>query len=218
MATEPCRERREEIGALVLGELSDSQALALRAHASECEGCRREIEALEPVAALLSHADPDRVAVATPPPPAGLESRLAQRLGAERRTRRRRRVRLAFAGATAALAAGVAAVALITAGDEGRVATTVAFDTGDPRVGLTATLDAKPWGTEVALAVRGIEEDTRCRVWLVGPDGERVAAGSFLYRYGEGTDAAELTSALPAGSVQAVEVKAGRRTYDAPLG
>lgn len=218
MATEPCRDRREEIGALVLGDLNGGEAAALRAHASGCEGCRREIEALEPVALLLRRADPQRVGAVAAGPPAGLASRLADRLRAERRGRRRRRTRAALAGAAAALAAGAAIAVVLRSSGEAPTSTTVGFDTGDPRIGLTASLSPKPWGTEVTVAVRGIEEGTRCRVWLVGADGHRIAAGSFLYRYGQGSDGAELTSALPSSSVESIEVKAGRRTFDAPLG
>ncbi len=67
------------------------------------------------------------------------------------------------------------------------------------------------------MAVSGIEEGTRCSVWLVGDGGARVAAGSFRYGYGQGSDEAALTSALQTPAVKSVEVKAGSRTYAAPL-
>jgi hypothetical protein len=212
MATEPCDERREAIGALVIGELDAIDEAGLRAHARECEGCRREIESLEPVGVLLQRADPDRVGVETTPP-LGLAQRLAQRLGAERRRRRRRRAGLALAAAAATCAAAIAIV--IPGGDE-PPSRMVAFDTGDPRIALTASLAPQPWGTEVTVAVRGIEEGTRCRVVLISGDRRREPAGSFVYRYGQGSDAAELTSAVPADSVNAVEVRAGDRVFQAP--
>ena len=214
MTAEPCRERAEEIGALVLGELEPADAQALRAHARECEGCRHEIESLERVAALLERADPGNVAAPATPPP-GVAQRLAQRLGLERRRRRRRRIGLAVAGATAAVAAAIAIVA--PGGDQGGPAVrTVAFDTGDPRIGLTASLAPQPWGTEVTVAVRGVEEGTRCRVVLVSGDGHREPAGSFVYRYGQGSSDAELTSAVPTESIKGVEVRAGGRIFTAP--
>lgn len=213
MAPEPCRERGEEIGALVLGELGPVEAAALRAHARECEGCRGEIESLERVATLLDRADPDSVATTAVPPP-GVAQRLAQRLGLERRRRRRRRIGVALAGATAATVAALA-IAIPGGDEDGSAVRTVAFDTGDPRIGLTASLASQPWGTEVTVAVRGIEEGTRCRVVLVS-DGRREPAGSFVYRYGQGSDDAQLTSAVPAESVEAVEVRAGGRVFRAP--
>jgi len=214
MATEPCRERGEAIGALVLSELDPADAAALQAHARDCEGCRREIESLERVAALLARADPDSVATTAAPPP-GVAQRLAQRLSAERRRRRRRRTGFALAGA-AATAAAALAIVIPGGGDDGQPVRTVPFDTGDPRIGLTASLASHPWGTQVTIAVRGIEEGTRCRVVLVSADGRREPAGSFVYRYGQGSDDAELTSAVPAESVEAVEVRAGGRVFRAP--
>jgi hypothetical protein len=222
--SQPCRERREEIGALVTGELDEAAATALREHAATCEGCRREIEALEPVAALLMRADPDRIAVAaTAAPPPRVARELAGRLEAERRQaaaeRRPRRslgLRVALAGAAAVAVVAVAVVLLLRGGSEGPATRTLAFDTGDPRIGLTASLTPREWGTEVSLAVRGIEQGTRCRVWLRQEGGGRVAAGSFTYRYGLGSDA-DLTAALPGDDVASVEVKAGQRTFIAPV-
>lgn len=216
MAAEPCAGERELIGALVLGDLDPAEAARLRAHAEGCEGCRRELAALEPVARLLRRADADRVSAPAAVLPPGLAPRLSERLGSERRSRRRR-AGFALAGATA-LAGVLAAAALVLPGGGGEATpAAITFDTGDPRVGLTASLTPRAWGTEVAVAVRGIEEGTRCRVWLVGEDGARVAAGSFRYGYGQGSDEAALTSALQTPAVESVEVKAGSRTYAAPL-
>jgi hypothetical protein len=224
-SSQPCRDRREAIAALVTGELSEGKATELREHAAGCEGCRQEIEALEPVAALLMRADPDRIAVATTAsPPAHVARELAERLEAERERhvaerpmRRRWSLRLGVAAAAAAAVFAVAVTLILSSGSEGPHVRTVAFDTGDPRVGLTASLTPREWGTEVSFAVRGIEEGTRCRVWLRQRGGGRVEAGSFTYRYGLGSDAADLTAALPGDDVASVEVKAGGQTFVAPV-
>jgi hypothetical protein len=219
-----CRERREAIGALVTGELSEQEVAELHEHAASCEGCRREIEALEPVAALLMRADPDRIAVATAPaPPPHVARELADRLeaeherrDAERPSRRRWSLRLGLAAAAAAAVVAVAATLLLRSGPDVPETRTVAFDTGDPRIGMTASLTPRDWGTEVSLAVRGIEEGTRCRVWLRQRGGGHVEAGSFTYRYGLGSDA-DLTAALPGGDVASVEVRADGETFVAPV-
>jgi hypothetical protein len=224
-SSQPCRDRREAIGALVTGELSGQEAAALREHAATCEGCRREIEALEPVAALLLRADPDRIAVAAAPaPPPRVAQELAMRLEAEREQRaverpprRRWRPRLALAGATALAVAAIAAVLILRSGSGEPATRTLAFDTGDPRIGLTANLTPRDWGTEVSVAVRGIEQGTRCRVWLRQTGGGKVPAGSFTYRYGMGSDDADLAAALPGDEIASVEVKAGRQTFVAPV-
>jgi hypothetical protein len=221
---QPCRDRREAIAALVTGELSEREATELREHAAGCEGCRLEIEALEPVAALLLRADPDRIAVAsTASPPAHVARELAERLEAERErqvielpTRRRWSPRLGLAAAAAAAVVAVVATLILSSGSESPDTRAVAFDTGDPRVGLTASLTPRDWGTEVSVAVRGIEEGTRCRVWLRQRGGGRVEAGSFTYRYGLGGNA-DLTAALPGDDVASVQVKAGGETFVAPV-
>jgi hypothetical protein len=215
MASEPCASRREQIGALLSGQLGEDEAVALRAHAETCAGCREEIGALGQVLGLLRLADPEHVATAPPPAPPGLAPRLAERFAALRRMRRRQ---VALGAAAAMATACVASVLILSGGGTGPAQErTVAFDTGDPAVGLTASLTERPWGTEVELAVRGIEEGTRCRVWLHDHAGGRVAAGSFVYRYGRGSDEAALTSAIPAASVDGVEVRAEGETYRAPV-
>lgn len=214
MATEPCAAHRELIGALVLGDLDAASEARLRAHAEGCEGCRNEIAALEPVARLLARADADRVS-APATPPAGLAPRLARRLGEERRALRRRRI---FTGVAAAAATALIAVSLaVVLGGGDPEPQVVSFDTGDPDVGLSANLTPRAWGTEVEVSVRGIQEGTRCEVSLVGTDGVRTPAGSFRYRYGQGSDRAALTSALATSEVEAVEIRADGETYTAPL-
>ncbi len=94
----------------------------------------------------------------------------------------------------------------------------IRFDTGDPDVALTATLTPATSGTEVELYVRGIEEGTRCRVWLRDDEGRREPAGSFIYRYGHEADSAALAAAIDRPSVEAIEVRAGRKTFEAPAG
>ena len=69
MKAEACREWRERIGALVLGQLPEDERFATEAHLDGCPACRAEAEALAPVASLLGRADPDRLAPAPAPPP-----------------------------------------------------------------------------------------------------------------------------------------------------
>src|SRR3989442_1475804 len=114
MRTEDCREWRERIGALILGQLPEDERFAVEAHLEGCPACRAEAEALGPVAALLGRADPDRLTRAPEPPPR-LGERIAHRIAVERRSQRRRRTRLRL-GLGAAAAAAAAAVALIVIG------------------------------------------------------------------------------------------------------
>ncbi|MGH2966547.1 MAG: anti-sigma factor family protein, partial [Solirubrobacterales bacterium] len=93
MKADDCRIWRERIGALVLGQLDADERTATEAHLDGCSGCRAEAEALAPVAAMLSRANPERLTPA-PAPPADLGDRIARRIAAERRAARRRHVRL----------------------------------------------------------------------------------------------------------------------------
>ena len=64
--------------------------------------------------------------------------------------------------------------------------------------------------------VSGVRSGTLCRVFLRGPDGARYPAGSFRYRWGDDSDAV-LSSALDLSRTRAIGVRAGDRTFVAPV-
>ena len=218
MKAEDCRPWRERIGALVLGQLHDDEGAATEAHLERCPDCRAEADALAPVAALLSRADPDLL-MPSPTPPADLGDRIARRIEAERRTVRRRRVRLGLglAGAAATAAAmTVLAVSLIGSSDTAP-AETVAFRSVPKGVAIEASLTPRPWGSDVSVRVRGFRPGTLCSVWLRRPDGTRVPAGSFRYVYAGESDEAALSSGVAPADATAIGLQAGTRTFVAPL-
>jgi Putative zinc-finger len=216
MKAEGCREWRERIGALLLGQLPEEERFATEAHLDGCPACRAEAEALAPVASLLGRADPDRLMPAPAPPPR-LGERIVGRIAVERRGERRRRTRLRL-GLTAAATAAVAAAAVTLVGsDQSTPSQTVAFRSLPRGASAEATLAPRPWGSEVSVRVDGFRPGTLCRVWLRRSDGKRVPAGSFRYVYdGEG-DHAGLSSALAPDDATAVGLRAGSKTYLAPL-
>lgn len=219
MTAEGCRLWRERIGALVLDQLSDDDRVATEAHLDGCPACRAEAEALAPVAAMLARADPDRLAPAPAPPP-GLGERIAQRIAAERRSRRRARVRLGLAlgAATAAAAAAtVIAVTLVRSPESPPPSQTVAFPALPRGVSIQANLQPRPWGSDVSVEVHGFRPGTLCRVWLRRSDGTRVPAGSFRYVYAGESDEAALSSALAPDDATAIGLRAGSKTFVAPL-
>jgi Putative zinc-finger/Anti-sigma-K factor rskA len=217
MKAEGCREWRERIGALVLGQLPEDQRLATEAHLDGCPGCRAEAEDLAPVASLLRRADPDRLAP-TPAPPPRLGERIVRRIAAERRAERRRRtrVRLGLGAATAAVAAAAAvAVVTLVGSGESTPSETVAFRALPRGAFAEATLAPRPWGSEISVKVYGFRPGALCQVWLRRSDGKRVPAGSFRYVYdGEGD---HLSSALAPDDATAIGLRAGSKTYVAPL-
>ena len=216
MKAEGCREWRERIGALLLGQLPEEERFATEAHLDGCPACRADAEALARVASLLGRADPDRL-VPAPAPPPRLGERIVGRIAVERRAERRRRTRLRV-GLTAAVAAAAAAAAVTLVGtDQGTPAETVAFRSLPRGASAEATLAPRPWGSEVSVQVHGFRPGTLCRVWLRRSDGKQVSAGSFRYVYDGESDHAGLSSALAPDDATAIGLRAGSKTYVAPL-
>jgi anti-sigma factor RsiW len=217
MKTERCREWRESLGALALGQLSDDKRAALEAHLEGCPECRAERESLAGVAQLLPLADPEHFDAAPAPPPS-LADRVAATIRAERRSQRRRRLRLgfAFSGATAAVAAAVLAIFVLPSGTS-TPEQTVAFQSLPPGLQISAKLEPHAFGTEIHMYVKGAPSGTLCRVFVRGPHGVRQSAGSFRYRWGDDSDAV-LSAALDLSRTRAVGVRVGNRTFVAPVG
>jgi Putative zinc-finger len=219
MTAEACREWRESLGAYVLGQLPGDEQAATSAHIEGCAACRAEVESLAPLAELLPLADPARLGAA-PAPPAELGDRIATRIGREgrhRRLRRRRRFGFGFGAAAAAATAALLAFVVFDGGSGSNNSQTVSFHSLPRGVAIAATLQPRPFGTQIRMDVSGIRSGTMCRVFLRRADGTRVPAGSFRYRYGAGRDAAVLSSALDLSAARAVGVRAGSRTFTAPL-
>lgn len=216
-----CREWRESLGAYALGQLEGNERAALEAHLEGCARCRAELASLEPVARMLPHADPARFEAAAPQPPAGLGQRIAAVIEGERQhlQKRRRRVFGGFAlgGATAALAAAALAIFVLGGGGGGNPEQTVRFASLPQGVNIDATLEPHAYGTEIHMYVHGIASGTLCRVSLRGTNGVAYPAGTFRYRWGDDSDAV-LSSALDLSRTRAVVVRAGNRTFVAPVG
>jgi hypothetical protein len=220
MKTENCRDWRESLGAYALGHLSNEERAGLEAHLEGCPECRAEVKSLSGVALLLPHADPERFGPAPQPSPE-LGKRIEATIAADRQTiqrsRRRRRFGLALGGgiATAAVAAALALV--ILPGGSGEPKQHIDFASLPAGVKIGATLEPHVYGTEINMYVSGIRSGTLCEVFLRGPHGVRVPAGSFRYRWGDDSKA-ELSSALDLSRTTAIEVHAGNRIFRAPVG
>jgi hypothetical protein len=218
MRAEDCREWRESLGALVLGQLPADERAAVRAHVERCGDCRSELARLEPVAEALLLVDPEQVEAA-PAPPRSLAYRVAKGIAAERIARRRSRLRIGVGVATAAAAVAALVLALLLPGGGNPGPGTspgtkrVAFASAPRGIEIGAELAPRPWGSEISLKVRGIRPGTRCEVWVRGPGDVRIPAGSFRYRYEGGSDGAALSSSLRPGQARAIGIRAGQRTF-----
>lgn len=219
MKTDGCRHWKEELGAYALGHLSGEERSSLEAHLEGCPDCRAEANSLLAVSRMLPHADPERFGPA-PQPPAELGKRIVATIGGERRSKRRqRRLRfgLGFGGAATATATAVLAIFVLSNGSEGGPERHVAFRSLPSGVKISATLEPQAFGTEIHMYVKGISSGTLCRVYMRGPGGDNISAGSFRYRWGA-DDSAVLSAALDLSRAKALVVHAGDRTFVAPLG
>ncbi len=218
MTAERCREWRESLGAQALGQLPDEERAALEAHLEGCPECTAELASLASVARLMPLADPERFGAAPVPPPA-LAKRVTATIRAERRAQQRRRwrLRVALGGATATVAAAAAALAIfVLPGGEPAPQQHVAFASLPAGMKIDATLEPHAFGTEIHMYVQGVRSGTLCRVFVRGPGGARMPAGSFRYRWGEDAQAT-LSSALDVSAVRAIGVRVGNRTFVAPI-
>jgi hypothetical protein len=217
MKAESCREWRASLGAYALGDLPADERAALEAHLDGCEECREEVRSLTGVARLLPYADPAHFGPAPTPSPQ-LGERIAATIGSERHTRVRRRRRFGFAlGGAVAAAAAALAIAVLPIGGGGAPQQHVDFAGLPAGVRIGATLEPHAFGTEIHMYVSGMRSGTLCRVFLRGPNGVRVPAGTFRYRWGDDSEAV-LSSALDLSRTTAIGVHAGNRIYIATVG
>jgi hypothetical protein len=220
MKTDECRDWRHSLGAYALGQLPTDERAGLEAHLEGCADCRAEADLLAPVARLLPLADPNHFSQPAPRPSPQLAERIAASIGDERKLGRKRRQRRRFAfgfgGALAAAAAAVLAIAILPGGSGGSPEQQVDFASLPAGVKIDATLEPHSYGTEIHMYVSGIRSGTLCRVFLRGPNGARVPAGTFRYRWGDDSEAV-LSSALDLSRTRAISVRAGDRTFTAPV-
>jgi hypothetical protein len=219
MKTEGCRDWHHLLGAYALGNLGAEERAGVEAHLEGCAECRAEADSLDSVARLLPLADPNRFSHPAPQPSPDLGKEIAATIGRERRVvQRRRRWRFGFAlgGATAAVAAAVLAIFILPGGGSGQPEQHIEFAALPAGLTIDATLEPHAYGTEIHMYVKGVRSGTLCQVFLRGPHGERVPAGTFRYRYGDDSEAV-LSAALDLSNTRAVGVRAGNRTFVAPV-
>jgi len=138
--------------------------------------CRAELAELAEVARSLPAADPARLGDDPALPPA-LGPAILSRVGVERRATRRRRRRL-IALPAGLVAAAVVVVVVLLPSSNGGMNQGIAL-VGTPSVLARATLEARPWGTQIRLDAEGLAPGQVQNVWLERADGSRVPAGTF---------------------------------------
>jgi hypothetical protein len=224
------------LGAYVLGALDEQEVHAMDEHLASCPDCTRELDELRAMEAFLGEVPPE--AMLDGPPEGGdlLLQRTLRQVRSERGgVARRRQVTLGAAAAVvAALVLGAGVFVGKATSPDGGVAQptqTVAPDpTGtklatftDPVTKASMTVKVVPaagW-VRTNMAISGIPEGEKCRIFVVSKDGSRQEAGSWVVSKkgaAEGTNLDGSALVAPA-DVQSVVVEnfAGKKFVEVPV-
>ena len=221
-----------DLGAYLAGALDRREDRAIATHLLGCARCSAEMAGLAPTAAALARVPPELLLDG---PPDGGDLLLRR---AVRRVRREGRAPLRRVGVALVLAAACAtggfAVAAVTvrpvvvasapaSAPPAAIPGALTGSATDPATGAAMAVVVVPASGWVRLSatVSGIAAGERCRLVVVGADGSREPAGTWLVpASGEGDGTALDGSALvgPLG-VRAVEVETdqGRRLVSVAL-
>ncbi|MER7758728.1 zf-HC2 domain-containing protein [Streptomyces sp. NPDC097619] len=232
------QQHEEEVltGPYVLGVLDETETRQVERHLDGCEGCRQEVAALREMEAALGEVPPE--AFLDSPPEGGdllLQRTLRQVRGERAGAERRHRALLGLAAAAALAAVFWAGTAVpddapptalpapptATATPAPPVPGTRVASATDPGSGARMTVRVTPaarW-VRVHAAVTGLPAGEKCRLVVVGRDGSRSTAGSWVVG-GEGKGASlDGSAAVDPAVVGAVVVEneAGREFVTVPL-
>ena len=181
MNGEPMSEHTD-VGAYALGLLEPRDRQAFEEHLAGCPACAAELAELSGMKSLLSDLGPVE-APADEPTEANVTDLVRRRAESQRRHTRRQVLLGAAAGV--ALLAGGAAVGVAVAGqpasqvsqNAGRTVSAVDQQTG---VHGTATLVAKPFGTQVTVDLAHIQGPLECQFIAVSRTGARFQIGTWF--------------------------------------
>ncbi|MGO4145151.1 zf-HC2 domain-containing protein [Paenarthrobacter sp. YAF11_1] len=165
------------LGAYLLGGLEADEARTFEHHLATCAECRRELEELESLPALLDavpRADAVALTVAggadslSPLEPEAIPEKVLVDLSVRRRKSRRRWAAMVGAVAAACLAVGFLAGPLLNQPPKPDASYSVQSDNG---LQLTVGMVKKNWGTELAVEGRSMPLEGTLYLWVKGRDG-----------------------------------------------
>lgn len=190
--------RHVDLVEYLVGEISPAQGEVVETHLAGCAECREEVDSVREMRTMLDEIPPE-MALDGPPEGGDLMLRRALRQVQAESTRSRRADK-----ATIAVAAAVAVAAVLgagffvgqaTGGDDRPVAeqqadpqappltpgsTVVSATDPDTGARLSASVVPKEGWVQVNAAVTGIAAGERCRLYVVGRDGSREIAVSWV--------------------------------------
>jgi hypothetical protein len=227
-----CAEARISLGVYVLGAIDPAERALVDAHLATCRDCRDELAGLAGLPALLARVSTEEaiaLAMTDGPPPGMFEEPepprelLATVIDLTAARRRRRRLLEAGLGIAAALIIAVGVFGGLRLGSgpaqnstangqyPGQADGPWKTATGSSS-GMTATVTYRSmgWGTQLAAEVNGIPIGTSCKLWVIGTDGSRTLAGSWVTDDREGTVWYPASTGLQSGGVRGFQVTVGK--------
>ncbi|MFI1938792.1 zf-HC2 domain-containing protein [Streptomyces purpureus] len=189
------RERHRDVAAYALGVLEPGDAFRCEEHLEGCPRCARwltEFARLERCLAELR----EPVRPLAPPP-----------LTRRARPRPRSRARLVAVAAALILAMPAAGLAL-REGDAPPAASRASVTDPVTGVAVAASWSERPWGTDVAMRVSGVDGPRVCDLVVVGRDGrEHPVMSWWVPARGQDSPVVEGATALPAGEIDRLVVR-----------
>ncbi len=163
---------REWAAAYVLDALEASERREFESHLDTCDVCRSEVASMAPLPGLLARVDVDGLGAA----PSSIADRAAAQVRSDWLSLTRSRKRWQVASVAAAVAAVIAMAwpAAPSTPDGNRLSIrSGAVDTAE------VVLDARGWGTEVAISLEGMPERDRYVAWAVDAGGRREVVATW---------------------------------------
>jgi predicted anti-sigma-YlaC factor YlaD len=213
------------LGAYLLGGLEPAEAAAFEQHLDSCAECRKELDELASVPALLDALPvPDAVALTAvaltaaaaagepvravaAPESSSAPRRLLDELAARRRSVRRRWLAALSGAAAASLVLGILAGPLLDQPAKPDASYSVQASNG---LQVTVGLVRKTWGTELAVDGRSLPAEGTFSLWVKGRDGAEDRACSWT---ATPSGRVRITGATPLqlASIGSVEMRNGQQ-------
>lgn len=205
-------EQTVNVGAYVLGALDPGERSEFKQHLPSCPACTAELTDLAGLPGLLGRlglAEAEAAGEPTPP-------RVLSGLMAHARRRRQRRLRVAGIAAALVIVAGVGTGVGITTAQNAPHSPQLAASSGP--VSARATIAAAAAGVRVDLHLEGVPPRLRCRLVVVGTQGQQIDAGTWYASY-DGAAGVQETAALNRGQVAALRIETidGRLLVSIPV-
>ena len=168
----------ESLGVLVLGALDPVERDQVEAHARECPSCAAMLSELAPLPGLLHRVD---LPTLEDPPAYLLERAIAQARADEPVALKRRRWKAAALVVAAAAAVVVLLVSMLVSNQPHSFTVSAT----SPVTDVEATIRIMPTdsGTELDLTLEGVDAGEHCQLVVVGRDGEREVASTWIANY-----------------------------------